>query len=273
LPCRPVFVKLYYLWKCFSDSQTSYAQSSSKRTDTDKISLIRFEDGKSVLVAQSGNAELSSRAVEEYEKLAKNNKLDDYRKPAEVLEEALRSIKQNVIHLNNWESHMEIAHDFFKDLDNNFGLMLAYYHGSPPLPYIYIVNFWPGIASRQKGFATLGCGSTVAEFILSRLKVSEMEMGYALMTAIYTVEEVKKVDAFCGGQTKVAVLTQAGDIGSTQEQWRLDFVKDKVKSMETHEEETRTAWKTMMDAIAVDAVKNQDGEFKFKTIKPISKNE
>ena len=234
-----------------SDSQTSYG--TSKRTDTDKIYPVDFGDG-SVLIAQSGNAELSSRAVEEFEKMAKTAQFDDYRKPVEILEQSLRALKQNIIHLNLWESNREFADDFFKDLDNNFGLMIAYYYGSPPLPYIYIVNFWPGVAARQRGYATLGCGSTVAEFILNRSKVSDMNWGLALITAVYTVEEVKKVDAFCGGQTKVARLDSNGKPSSTDSQQNLDLIKALVESMAKHEEKTRVAWKAMMDTVVADAL-------------------
>jgi 20S proteasome alpha/beta subunit len=237
-----------------SDSQTSYG--TSKRTDTDKICHVNFASSNHVLVAQSGNAELSARAIEEFEKMAKGAQFDDYRKPVEVLEEALRSLKQNVIHLNNWESQPALADEFFKDLDNNFGLMIAYYYGTPPVPYVYIVHFWPGIASRQRGFSTLGCGSTVAEFILSRSKVSEMEFGMAMMTAVYTVEEVKKVDAFCGGQTKIARLTPSGKFSSTDQRDNLALIKSVVDSMAKHEEKTREAWKNMMDTVATDAVGN-----------------
>jgi 20S proteasome alpha/beta subunit len=249
-----------------SDSQTSYG--SSKRTDTDKISMINFGASDKILVAQSGNAELSSRAVEEFEKLSKNAQFDDYRKPVEVLEEALRALKQNVIYLNNWQSSQDYSNEFFKDIDNNFGLMVAYYHGDPPVPYIYIVNFWPGIASRQRGYATLGCGSTVAEFILSRSKVSEMDSGMATMTAIYTVEEVKKVDAFCGGQTKVAVLTEKGERVSTEHQKRLDLVNSVVESMSKYEEETRAAWKAMMNTVAEEAVENFNKKHPNKKFAP-----
>lgn len=236
-----------------SDSQTSYG--TSKRTDTDKISCVNF-GGSQVFVAQSGNAELSSRAIEEFDKMSKSAQFDDYRKPVEILEEALRSLKQNVIHLNNWESQPGLADEFFKDLDNNFGLMIAYYYGTPPLPYVYIVHFWPGIASRQLGFSTLGCGSTVAEFILSRSKVAEMKLGMAMMTAIYTVEEVKKVDAFCGGQTKIARLLPNGAFSSTNTPKYLDLIKSVVESMAKYEEQTRETWKKMMDTIATEAVAN-----------------
>jgi 20S proteasome alpha/beta subunit len=244
-----------------SDSQTTYQNSSSKRTDTDKMSMITFSDNKHVLVAQSGNAELCCRALEEFERLAKSVRVDDYRKPIEVLEEALRVLKQDVTHLNNWESSREFAHEFFQDPNNNFGLMVAYYYGAPPLPCMYIVNFWPGIASRQYRFATLGCGSTVAEFILSRAKVSEMVLGDAMMAGIQTVEEVKKVDAFCGGQTKIGVSFPNGTVALTDSPRLSYLIKCAGESMELHEEETRQAWKAMMDKIANEALAKCNAKF------------
>jgi 20S proteasome alpha/beta subunit len=242
-----------------SDSQTSW--SNSKRTDTDKISRIDFGGAGSVLIAQSGNAELSSRAVEEFEKVAKTASFDNARRPVDVLEDCLRTLKQNLINQNLWEKNREIANDYFQDISNNFGLMAAYFYGDPPVPYIYIVNFWPGIAARQRGYATLGCGSTVAEFILSRSKISEMKWGMAMMTAIYTIEEVKKVDAFCGGQTKIATVGPSGKSTSTNKQRNLDLIKYVVDSMSKHEDKTRAAWIAMMDKIAKDAFKNYKKQY------------
>ncbi len=135
--------------------------------------------------------------------------------------------------------------------------MIAYYHGTPPLPYLYTVSFWPGIATRQYNYATLGCGSTVAEFILSRSNVSKMSKSHAILAAIYTVEEVKKVDAFCGGPTKLATLdpdTKKGLVSDTPRV--LDLIKCTADSMEKHEDQMRASWKAMMETIAIEALKN-----------------
>lgn len=237
-----------------SDSQTSYLPGSSKRTDSDKITGVSFDRKDGVLVAQSGNAELSSRAVEIFGKLAVATPLNDYRKPAEVAEDALRQLKQEIIRLNNWESNKEFAHEFFQDPNNNFSLMIAYHYGKEkPIPFIYTLNFWPGVATRQYKYSTIGCGATVAEFILNRAETSNMNNVQAIVTAIYTVEEVKKVDAYCGGDTKIGVITKEFGIRLPTGPRALARVKATVETISKYDQQTKTAWKAMMDKIILEA--------------------
>jgi 20S proteasome alpha/beta subunit len=235
-----------------SDSQTS--SGSSKRTDTNKISGVFFEGGDGALVAQSGNAELSSRAVEIFTNLAKATPINDYRKPAEVCEDTLRQLKQEVIRLNHWEDNRQFAHEYFQDPDNNFALMVAYYYGKEkPKPYIYILNFWPGIATRQYNYATMGCGATVAEFILNRSEIYNLDDSEAIITAIYTVEEVKKVDAFCGGDTKVGIISKKHGIRLSEGVRALALIKTTVDTISKYDQQTRAAWKAMMSTIITEA--------------------
>jgi hypothetical protein len=66
-----------------SDSQTT--SGGMKRTDTDKISSIKFAT-KPVLVAEAGNAGTSARALEILRGLARDIPIDDYRVPADQVD-------------------------------------------------------------------------------------------------------------------------------------------------------------------------------------------
>jgi 20S proteasome alpha/beta subunit len=234
-----------------SDSQTSYYPSTQKRCDTDKVCAIKFKDGKEFLVAQAGDATLSSRAIEILSNSCADGDFVDYRKPADLAELAIKQIKSEVATLNHWTPGDESAVDFAKN--SVFSLMLAYFFEERPL--IFAIDSWPGFATQQHDYATLGCGSTVAEFILSRSKVSDMKMGMAVMTAIYTVEEVKRVDSFCGGQTKIATIKpHAPKAVVAKGQRALDLINSCVESMAKHEEKSRDEWRAMMDTIADDAM-------------------
>src|SRR5258707_10445161 len=81
-----------------SDSQTTWG--TLQRSDTDKMSGITFADGKKVLVAQSGDSTLGSRAIEVLQNEALTVNLNDYRKPAELAEQAVAKVKRDYLSLN-----------------------------------------------------------------------------------------------------------------------------------------------------------------------------
>src|SRR5437667_8044568 len=64
-----------------SDSQTTVG--TSKRTDTDKIALVRYSNDGLAAVAQGGDYSLSSYAIDIFHRLALASSLDDYRKRAD----------------------------------------------------------------------------------------------------------------------------------------------------------------------------------------------
>lgn len=86
--------------------------------------------------------------------------------------------------------------------------MIACYYDSKP--YIFTINFAVGIATKSvHPFIAIGCGSGIATYILSWFNISEkMEFSHAVLAALYTIEEVKKIDPYCGGKAKVAILPE-----------------------------------------------------------------
>ena len=129
---------------------------------------------------------------------------------------------------------------------NPFGLMLGYF-AQNNVPLIYVLNSVPGFATRIYNFACLGCGGTVGEFILSRADLSRMGHIETLFTAIYTVEEVKKVDTYCGGQTKAAMLSASQLIFS--EAQAAPYIRCAVETMQQNESEFREHWAKAINAI------------------------
>ena len=171
-----------------SDSQTSSEPGTSKRTDTDKISIVEFSDGKQALIAQAGDWDSSAFTVEFLEELARNSALDDYRKPADLLQDAVRHAKERLANLNNWEDRRDLEQEYL--CNNPFTFLIAYYFQNQP--YLYSLNSVPGFARREFNYACAGCGSTVAEFILSRSNsFLQMEVMKGFAAAVYTVEQVK----------------------------------------------------------------------------------
>lgn len=220
------------------DSQTT--AGTFKRTDTSKITEYAFGDVP-ILIAESGDATLAQHALEKFDSLIANSSFDDYRKPADLLQDAVRFSKEELIRLNGWQGHLEIADQYFNE--NPFSLMLAYFHETTP--FLYVVNSMPGFATRQRNFSVIGCGANVGGFILSRALHAKMGHPEALMAAIYTVEEVKKADAFCGGPTNAAVLSARRVMFSESDMQRL--VRCAVEAIQSSEIALEQRWKALFN--------------------------
>lgn len=65
-----------------------------------------------------------------------------------------------------------------------------------------------GVAERGFKYSSLGTGSPFAEYLLARLCPEELSLEEAVDIAVYTVEEVKKIDPHCGGETQVVCATK-----------------------------------------------------------------
>ena len=220
-----------------SDSQSS--AYNVKRTDSSKITQSTI-GGRVVLVAQAGDCTLSSRAVEILDNLLAASPFDDYRKPADLAQQAIGLLRKEFAQTNNWDA-VDVAR--YMD-DNPFSLMLAYYQqtaSGPPEPYIFVLNSVPGFATRYRNYVAIGCGGTVGEFILGRSGACNMESHEALIAAIYTVEEVKKVEAFCGGPTNATVLHVGGVSDSSHR-----ILASAVEAMQNYEEETKENWNNLI---------------------------
>ncbi len=235
-----------------SDSQTTWPTRPLKRMDTDKIAKVRFSD-RDVLVAQSGDSTMGARTIEIMAQDAQLVNCDDYRKPADLAQEAMAKAKKEAIRLNNLESHFDAAQEFLRE--NSFSLMIAYYLGDkPPKPFIYVLDSSIGIANQEKDYCAVGCGATVAELMLSRSDIPTLSSYETLITAIYTVEEVKRVDPFCGGPTKIGMIFSTGACVLTDTSDWKDYVRITVDVMSQRDKELRDSWKKMMTSITKEVI-------------------
>jgi hypothetical protein len=86
-----------------------------------------------------------------------------------------------------------------------------------------------------------------------------MPIEHALITAVYTVEEVKKVDAFCGGPTRAAVLGVDKVVYS--EQSAHPTVAAVLKGLERYEDEFKKNWQDWLKTM-VKKIEQAYSEFK-----------
>ena len=222
------------------DSQTS--ADNTKRTDTSKISHLLF-GAKNVLIAQAGDCTLSSRAVEIMQKEFLRMEFDDWRKPADAAQNAVKLLKQELVEINNWKDHREEEVEYLNL--NPFKLMLAYFYEK--IPFLYVLDSVPGFATRRYNYVAIGCGGNIGEYILSHANLKNMDLQQALITAIYTVEEVKRVDLFCGGPTRAAVISPTTVLMSETETTPL--INSAVETLAAYETDLKAQWGSMIDDI------------------------
>jgi 20S proteasome alpha/beta subunit len=193
-----------------SDSQTTYNSSTGaiQRLDTPKISTLEFSNGEA-LVAQSGDVTLSSRAVEILTDMAKGQAITDYRTVADMAQKAVRKVKEE-LREQNLDCNAEQLHEYIRQNELHFSLMIAHFHDKKP--YIYTIDFAIGIASKTSHlFSAIGCGSGIATYILTWFNFGlKTRFTHAMLAAIYAIEEVKKVDPYCGGKVKVGMIASGG---------------------------------------------------------------
>jgi len=189
-----------------SDSQTTYSSSTgaTKRNDTQKISLVTLRNGQAI-IAQAGDATLSGRAIEILTEMARGRDLNDYRTVADLAQQAVRKLKDE-LRIANCDCTIEQLRDFIEQDGSHFELMIAYYYEREP--QVFTLDFKVGIATKQpKPFTAVGSGSPIAGYILSWFDIPKMTVQQCAFTAMYAVEEVKKVDPYCGGSTRVAMVS------------------------------------------------------------------
>ena len=183
-----------------SDSRTTKPDGTID-DEAQKISIINLKDVQA-LVAQSGNADFSSRAVDILTQKASEKSLDDYRTIADLAQEAVKELKHQI--RNQYESFKCSMEEFQKHFsDYDFSLMIAHYDHHRK-PRIFTIDFLSGIAvERKKEKVTMGCGANLADFLLSCFEVKTMGLGSCSTSGVYVVEQVKKFDARCGGKTRI----------------------------------------------------------------------
>lgn len=230
-----------------SDSQTT--AGSSKRTDTNKITELTL-DGIPVLIAESGDAVLSGAVVEKLQASFSSLKFDDYRKPVDAAQNAIAELRRQIAQGNTLNNPNDLGPSYFDE--NSFSLMMAYFYKRPNQsatePFLYTLDsVTAGYGKREKHFAAIGCGASTAEFILGRCDATKLELPMAVTTAVYVVEEVKKVDTFCGGPTKLAVIGEKSVLYSETEAEPL--IKSVIEAIQNAEPELKKKWAELFELL------------------------
>ncbi len=175
-----------------SDSQVT--AGDIKRSQEDKIYKTKVDENIDIVMAGSGINAYISRFIDYFELHKKDKKIKILRDFADRSEDMIRRLMRRYP-----EMKLAImAAIRFKENTNISWDLYAFYS--------------PGVADKIKTYECIGSGSTIAEYILSRLWFEKLTVEQGLRIAIYVIDEVKKTDTYSGGLTRVTKITNEGII-------------------------------------------------------------
>lgn len=189
-----------------SDSQMSIGDKY-KQWDEPKISQLKFADGRFAVLAISGMLSSARYFQEHLESAALSSPVTNDRTIPNLAEVSLKRTREKLLDFINQpqvtpdERQTHLA-------ENNFESLVAFFHGTPPRPFIYRLRLFNGIAELSRHpYEAIGCGSDIAGFILTGGKLGTYEQEEALALAFYVIEACKKFDQACGGPVQHMFLS------------------------------------------------------------------
>lgn len=221
------------------DSRTTDPTTGIFRDDAEKLHIVEFRDGFNGLIAEAGNADYAALAIEGISKRASamDMKPDSL---AVCAEEAIADLKTRIRKQQEWKSEELRAH--FEE--RSFQLMLASYLDGNPL--LHWVGLETGLPHKiTKSYYAIGCGADLANFLISKTPYDKCNVAAGSLIAAYAVEEIKRFDNRCGGQTNAAgmrwiasgkrgrvviAITEEGDSGKKTLNQEAASFADQVKS-------------------------------------------
>ena len=100
---------------------------------------------------------------------------------------------------------MEELREFIWNHEQNFQLLIAHLFENDP--YFYVADLWTGAANRQYSyFAAIGSGADLAAYLIKEYCAPDMPLQSSYAAVIYIIEEVKKHDTYCSGETRARFL-------------------------------------------------------------------
>lgn len=170
-----------------SDSQVT--MGGVKRSQEDKIYQTKINDNVDVVLAGSGSSAYISRFVDFFEENKCEKEINQPRDFADLCEDIIKVLRNS--RYPDFDADMIICARVNKNNTKYFGLYTLYSSG---------------IAEKEDNYNRIGSGSTIVEYVLSRLWYKGIAVEQAKKLAIYAIEEVKKVDPYSGGYIRVTIM-------------------------------------------------------------------
>jgi 20S proteasome alpha/beta subunit len=186
-----------------SDSQTTWG--SGKSWNADKMAELVHPYGKAV-VAGSGAVITSSNIIKHLTQLAIDRTIFDQMELPGIAANAVRAVR-NELRKQQFDCTSEEFQSFIEQEELDCELMIAHYTNTTPR--LDTISLSIGLPNRANHFfEAVGSGSDLATYLLTDLCSPNMESTTASVIAVHVVEIVKRHDPYCGGPTKVGILTR-----------------------------------------------------------------
>lgn len=225
-----------------SDSQAqSFRGVETKRMDYLKIQDVCNEKDTCLVSIGAGTVAFITKAIDGLGEKLRKEKLSSMREVAEEAENVMTEIERRYhveklekLGLSKGKSKFEGR--TLQDRIPQFALMVGGKFPQDGRPEIYIVGM-DGVAERADKFESLGSGSAYAEYLLAKFYKEPMAIDHAAMLAVYAVEEVKKIDPGCGGNTQLVTIQ-----GSKLRRWNSKEIAELVSQISERDKSFVEAW-------------------------------
>lgn len=186
-----------------SDSQTTFPDYS-KRRDTEKISVINFKAGEKALVAQSGSVQTSARIIDVMTQLAVDRENDSQEAVVKTMQDALWKVRGEIRRQHFDCPAEDFAKVVFKE-DLDCSLMSAHFYRNTA--FLNAFGFESGATIPGKSqYESLGCGSSLANYLLGELVTPDMDTNFGKALAVYVVSKTIQNVSHCDRPIRLAVL-------------------------------------------------------------------
>lgn len=184
-----------------SDSQRTRLGDSAKELGVCKVQAEKIA-GTTVLIALAGNDDNANLAIEILHGLGADKTVSGYRMIADLARDAMTEVRMRLKQQQGCDSS-ELQR-FIHEQDQQTHLILGYYFQERP--YLFMVDLAIGSANLRTNWATAGTGAIIGDLLLGEYAEPNMSWLLGVALALYVVEKAKKVDAYCSGATRLAVL-------------------------------------------------------------------
>jgi 20S proteasome alpha/beta subunit len=222
------------------DSQASSMKGVPlKRTEYTKIYEIPMGGDSYALLSGAGTGAFVTRAGELLAEKCKNNICRTPRDFADICEDVITDIfkryvidRSKALGMSKTKTQREITSGSIQWQEGEMEppsliILTGIQCGIPKSPEWCLYTIHPnGVAEKAEKYDAIGSGSAIAEYLLARLCSKPLTVEQATIVAVYVIEEVKKIDPFCGGPTQVVCLSKNGSkrLSSREVKRIADFV-------------------------------------------------
>jgi 20S proteasome alpha/beta subunit len=182
-----------------SDSQHTYA-GSFVRHDGVKLEVIPTANIE-ILVAQSGDVDSTTLCTEAMKRIAIEAKIESDNDVRKLVDNALRSVNSDIMHATCMDAE-QLRRQRIENPEP-FEMLIGFLINKQP--YIYSVKNWMVAKKETANFVTTGSGCALANYVLKENCERIPDLNTGTVLAAYCIELSKKHDAFCGGDTQIAV--------------------------------------------------------------------